>query len=147
MDEKQNTEELLAEVYRNVAMGSENLGTVVPKIKDKFMLTNVTCQMEKYSDYTARAASMLRKEAVRPEKISAMKKVMARTGIAMNTLFDSSDAHIADMIVKGTRMGADTLEKTLCRLERQGSDAEAVSLAKEVVAFERTEADKMTDFT
>lgn len=147
MNEKRNTAELLSEIYRNVTMGSENLANVVPKIKDKFLMTNVTCQMEKYSDYTKQASTLLKRQAVKPAKPSAMKKIMSRTGIAVNTLFDSSDGHIADMIVKGTKMGADTLEKTLYRLERQGSDREAVELARAVVAFERTEANKMKDFT
>lgn len=147
MEDNRNTTELLAEIYRNVSMGSENLGTVVPKIKDKFLLTNVTCQLQKYSGYTEKAAAMLKHEAVKPAKPSAMKKFMSRTGIAVNTLFDSSDAHIADMIEKGTRMGADTLEKTLSRLERNGSSQDAVDLAREVVSFERTEANKMKDFT
>lgn len=147
MNEKRNTTELLSEIYRNVTMGSENLGNVVPMIKDKFLMTNVTCQMEKYSEYTMQAGALLKQQAVKPAQPSAMKKLMSRTGIAVNTLFDSSDAHIADMIVKGTKMGADSLEKTLCRLEREGSDQNAVELARAVVAFERTEANKMKDFT
>lgn len=147
MNEKRNTTELLSEIYRNVTMGSENLGNVVPMIKDKFLMTNVTCQMEKYSEYTMQACALLKQQAVKPAQPSAMKKLMSRTGIAVNTLFDSSDAHIADMIVKGTKMGADSLEKTLCRLEREGSDQNAVELARAVVAFERTEANKMKDFT
>lgn len=147
MNEKRNTTELLSEIYRNVTMGNENLGNVVPMIKDKFLMTNVTCQMEKYSEYTMQAGALLKQQAVKPAQPSAMKKLMSRTGIAVNTLFDSSDAHIADMIVKGTKMGADSLEKTLCRLEREGSDQNAVELARAVVAFERTEANKMKDFT
>ena len=147
MDEKQNTGELLSEVYRNVTMGSANLTNVVPMIKDRFMMTNVTCQLERYSAFTKQAGSLLRRQAIRPEQPSAMKRFMSKTGVALNTLFDSSDRHIADMIVKGTNMGADSLERTLYRLEKQGSDREAVALARSVIAFERKEANKMKDFT
>ena len=40
------TVELLSEMHRNVTMGSESLSSVVPKIKDKFLLSNVTAQLE-----------------------------------------------------------------------------------------------------
>ncbi|MBE6597911.1 MAG: hypothetical protein E7638_00550 [Ruminococcaceae bacterium] len=146
MNKKKNTEELLSEVYKNVTMGSENLGNMVPMIKDRFMMTNVTCQMEKYSSFTRQADSLLKRQAVKPEKLSPMKKAMARAGASLNTLFDSSDGHIADMIVKGTKMGADSLERTLCRIEEQGAEEDAVALARAVVAFEREESEKMKDF-
>ena len=43
VNEKNNsTVELLSEMYRNVTMGSENLVSVIPMIKDKFLLSNVT---------------------------------------------------------------------------------------------------------
>ena len=38
VNEKNNsTVELLSEMYRNVTMGSENLVSVIPMIKDKFL--------------------------------------------------------------------------------------------------------------
>ncbi len=147
MDENKNTEELLSEVYRNVTMGSENLGNMIPMIKDRFLMRNVTCQMEQYSAYTEEAGTLLKHRGVKPEGLSAMKKLMARTGAQMNTLFDSSDRHIAQMIEKGTGMGADSLEKTLCRLEEAGAESSALSLARRVVEFERREENKMKDYT
>lgn len=147
MDENRSTEELLSEIYRSVTMGSENLGNVIPMISDKFLMRRVTCQMEQYSAFAEEAGAMLKHRAVKPEKLSLMKKLASRTGTAVNTLFDSSNRHIADMIVKGTKMGADSLEKTLCRLSEQGAETCAVELARNVVDFERTEGDKMKDFT
>lgn len=141
------TVELLSEMYRNVTMGSENLATVVPKIKDKFLLTNVTSQLERYADFTNKTAQMLDKYAVRPKEATMMKKAMSRTGIAMNTLFDSSDRHIAEMIVKGTKMGVEQLEHKLNDFRNKGCDEDAVKLCRDIAAFEHTEADRMLDYT
>lgn len=141
------TVELLSEMYRNVTMGSENLATVVPKIRDKFLLTNVTYQLEKYADFTNKTEKLLQKRAVKPKEPTMMKKMMSRTGIAMNTLFDSSDSHIAEMIVKGTKMGVEQLEHKLNDFRGKGSDNEAVSLCRDIIEFEHTEADKMLDYT
>jgi len=71
---------------------------------------------------------------------------MSRGGIELNTLFDSSDGHIAEMIVKGTKMGVEQLEHKLNDFRHKGSDEEAVSLCREIIAFEHREADKMLDY-
>ena len=141
------TVELLCEMYRNVTMGSENLATVVPKISGKFMLSNVTSQLEKYADLTNRTEELLEKRAVKAEKPSAMKKLMSRGGIALNTVFDSSDEHIAEMIIKGTDMGADQLENKLNEFKKNGSDSEAEKLCREIIDYERSEAQKMKEYT
>jgi len=142
----ENTNELLGHMYRNVQMGNESLCDVLPKITDKFLITNVTSQMEHYADYASRTAAALRKRSVQPQELSAMKRAMAKTGIAMNTLVNSSDRHIAEMIEKGTRMGVDDLEGQMVRLTKEGCDHEVTALCKEIVAFERREADKMKDY-
>ena len=128
----ENTNELLGHMYRNVQMGSESLCDVLPKITDKFLVTNVTSQMERYAGYTSRTAAELRKRSAVPQELSGMKKAMAKGGIAMNTLFDSSDRHIAQMIEKGTRMGVDELEGQLVRLTKEGCDMEVTALSSSV---------------
>ena len=42
--------ELLSEIYRNLQMGSENLGSVVSMIQNPQMLREVTSQMEGYAE-------------------------------------------------------------------------------------------------
>lgn len=150
MEQTTPSKELLCEIYRNVTMGNENLANVVPKIRNKFLLTNVTCQMEQYAHFTNRAYTLLRKSSVQPPRPSATEKLASKANLALSTLFDSTDAHLAHWIEKGSRQGANDLERSLCRAETgtvQKAPPDVVSLAKEVVAFERTEADKMRDFT
>ncbi len=147
MENGSMTETLLSEVYRNLTEGSENLGNVVPMIKDRFMMQSVTGQMEQYSAFTKEATGLLMRRAVKPEKRTAVKKLLSRSGMALNTLFDSTDGHLADIIVKGTEAGAQSLEKTLCAAEAGGVSAEAASLARAVVEFERRSAAEMKDFT
>ncbi|MBQ4354583.1 MAG: hypothetical protein IJC71_06785 [Clostridia bacterium] len=140
------TGELLAQMHRNVSMGSENLATVVPKIHSKFLLSNVTYQLEKYADFTNRTENLLKQYEVTPKPPALMKKLMSRGGIALNTLFDSSDRHIAEMIVRGTKTGAEQLEHKLHELHSRTGDANAVGLCREILDFEYREADRMLDF-
>lgn len=131
------TAELLAEMYRNVTMGSENLSYVIPHIRDKTLLRSVTYQLEKYADFTNRTAALLYKRAVKPEEPTLMKKVMSRGGVAMNTMFDDSDGHIAELIVRGTQTGLEQLEQKLTDFAGKGADPDAVSLCREILDFEK----------
>jgi len=139
-------EELLSEIHRNLVMGSENLCCVVPHIKGKFMLKEVTSQLEQYAAYTRTANAMMRERAIHPKKSYPLKTAMVRGSIAINTLFDSSDSHIAEMISKGTRLGADQLERSIYQLRRQGCHPDVVDFGKSVVSFERTEAEHITQY-
>ena len=141
-----NTGELLSEMYRNVTMGSDNLNTVVPMIKDKFLLTNVTEQIDKYSGFAERTAKELKKRSIKPMETSLMKKVMSRGGIMLNTLFDSTDRHIAEMIERGTRTGVEELEGRLETLKKEGCDVSAVRLCHKIVSFKRKEADRIKNY-
>ncbi len=146
MNTKETTNELLCEMYRNVTMGSENLASVVPMIRDKFLMTNVTAQLEKYAEFTNKTEDVLSSHSLKPKKASAMKKAMARGGIMLNTLFDSSDSHIAEMIERGTRMGVNQLEQKMIDLESRGCDDETLSLCRDIISFERTESDRIKDY-
>ena len=147
MENKAKTEELLCEVYRNLKMGSENLCTVTPKINDKFMLREVTGQLEEYAGLTEKCEKLMREGGISPMEPSAMKKVMAKGGIIFDLAIDSGEGHVAEMIVKGTNMGADRLETVMRECRGDGCSKDAVSFCNEVIAFERRAAGEMTDYT
>ena len=75
--------ELLSEIYRNLQMGSENLGSVVSMIQNPQMLREVTSQLEGYAEHSAKTVEQMREHMVRPQKESMMKTMMARGGIAI----------------------------------------------------------------
>ncbi len=147
MENKEKTEELLCEVYRNLKMGSESLCTVTPKINDKFMLREVTGQLEKYAELTNKCERIMRDGGITPKEPSPVKRVMAKGGILANMVADSGEAHVAQMIVDGTGMGADQLERIMYECRREGCSEEAVSICRDVIAFERRAAGEMTDYT
>lgn len=147
MNQNRIANELLSEVHRNLTVGSNNLGNMLPKVKDKFLMQAITCQMEQYSAFTEEAEALMKQEGQKPPKLSAADKLFSRTGAMMNTMFDSSDRHIAHLIAKGTKTGAETLESTIRSPENTHASPTVMDLAQRVTAFERTEADRMKAFT
>ena len=139
------TVELLAEMYRNVTMGSENLADVVPMIRDGELMSSVTEQLERYADFTNRTAALLKKHDRAPKEPTLLKKAMTRGGIMFNTAIDSSDEHIAQMIAKGTETGADELRLKYERFRDSGCDRDALGLCEEILAFERREISRAND--
>jgi len=137
------TDELLAEVYRNVKMGSESVSDIIPKIEDRHFLTDMTSELETYGKYAREAEEQMSRRSVKPKELQLHKKLGAKMGIAMNTLADSSTSHLAEMVIKGNHMGADQLAETIAHCESAGCDSAAASLAKQVVSYERAEAEKL----
>jgi hypothetical protein len=132
------TVELLAEMYRNVKMGSDSLAAVVPKIRDKGLMSAVTAQLEQYADFTDRTAKLLKRRAARPQEPSLLKRAVTRGGIMMNTMMDPTPGHIADMIAKGTKTGMRQLEDKLGELEARGCSRDAADLCRDILAFEES---------
>lgn len=132
------SKELLSEVHRNLTMGSESLTNVLPKVQDKFLRREITYELENYAAHTRDTVALMQEYDVAPEKTSLMKTMMVKGGIALNTLIDSTDGHIADMICKGTNMGADQLSRTIDKLVYRGCEKPVVELARSVVDFEKS---------
>lgn len=140
------TEELLCEIYRNVQMGTESVADVIPKIDDKRLLTDATSEIECYGRYTSEAAGMMNDRGIRPQQLATHKKLGAKMGIAMNTLVDSTSSHIAEMLIQGNHMGADQLEEQVIKCEKAGCDSDVCSFGRRVVAYERSEAERLQSY-
>ena len=141
-----SSQELLAQIHRNLIMGSENLTNILPKVRNKFLLREITFQLEEYAAHTRQAVSLMSEYGVTPEKIGFMKSVMAKGGIALNTLIDDSDGHIAEMFRRGTNLGASQLSKAVDRMAYRGCDDHVVQFGRAVVHFERTGADRAGEY-
>ena len=64
-----------------------------------------------------------------------MSKVARNVGMTVNTLTDSSESHIAQMMIEGATMGVTENLKLIRRYEQKGISTEALGLAKDTVSF------------
>ena len=140
------TGELLAEMHRNVTMGTESLAAVMPGIRGEQLMTSVTGQMEQYADFTRQTEKLMRLRSEEPKQPGMWKKAMTKGGILMNRMLNPSEKNICDMIAKGTRTGAEQLQDKLDELGTENGGGEAEELCRDILSFEEEEivkAEKM----
>ncbi len=141
METKQITksdEELYCEVHRNLEMSAESTTAVLKKVENKKLLTHLTEVIMKSTALLEKTEELMKQRGIEAESISKMKQLSVDAGIMMNTMFDSSDSHIAEMMVKGLEMGVVSLRNML--KDNPPRDESLAELCTEVVNLESTYA-------
>ncbi len=137
-------EEVLCELHRNLEMSAESTTAVIKKVKNKELLTLLTDVVMKSTELLKKVADTMRERGIEPKEISKMKQFSVDAGIMMNTMFDSTDSHIAEMMVKGLEMGVVSLRNLLKELPPK--DSAVAKLCTEVVDLESMYAHSIGKF-
>ena len=98
------TEEALAEIYRNAQLALTSIVDIMPQVEDEEVKNELTFQHEEYERFSAKAAMLAKDKNIELKEPNIMKKAMMWGSIKMSTLTDNTRAHIADMMVQGTVM-------------------------------------------
>lgn len=138
--------ELLQDIYSNVKMGSESIINLLPKVKNDDMKTMMTCQLNQYEKYAKNVKDKLISEGIEPKEPNVMAKLGAKIGMEMKSMQDSTTSHMAEMMVQGSTMDVTDLLQKVSVYENCPECKNSVSLAKEIVAFEEKNIEKMKEF-
>lgn len=137
---------LLSEVYRNVRMAEDSIINLMPKVTEEKLRNMLTVQISVYSAFSSRAAKQLAEAGVKPEEENMMTRMGAKMGIMMNTLKDSTQEHLAQMLIEGTTMGVGELLRVIRDAQNNGIDGEALRLASDVLAYEEQAVEEMKGY-
>lgn len=146
VDIRNCTEELLEELIKNLEMGKQSLTNVISKVKDTKLTDELTKQLDCYSQYSEKAMTMLKSVGGDKKGDGIMTKISAKMGIEMNTLIDSTDAHIAQMVIEGATMGITDTIRLVRDYENSNCSEEALSLARHVVSYQEKTVESMKKF-
>lgn len=129
---RKQTEEALAEIYRNAQLALTSIADIMPEIgEDEKVKEELESQHEEYERFSAKAAMIARDLGIELKEPNPMKKMMMWGSIKMNTMTDNSRSHIAEMMVQGTVMGITALRSTAGEL--MDGDERIVSLLNEMI--------------
>ena len=134
-ENKKQSEEILAEIYRNAQLALQSIADILPQVDDEEIKEELHAQHEEYEKFSARAAMIAKDRGIELKEPNAFKKAMMWGSIKMNTLTDNSIAHIADMMVQGTVMGINSLRTSASETYANGSD-EILELLNEMIERE-----------
>lgn len=105
--------EFLNYIYQNAQMGRESIGHILKKqnlgeIKE--------CLLEQRDDYTKicrSAKAMIERRKKKAKDISVISQIMSYMSVKSNLNADSTDSHIAEMLIKGSGIGIKEISKKI----------------------------------
>ena len=140
-ENRKQTEEALAEIYRNAELALQSINDIMPAVEDDSIKAELSSQHETYEQFSAKASTLARDRGIELKNPNPFKKMMMWGSIKMSTLTDNSPSHIAEMMAQGSLMGITALRKTQGDLSPEGNE-EIKSLIDEMIAreeeFEKT---------
>ena len=138
--------DLLQDIYSNVKMGSESIINLLPKIKNDDLKTMMTAQLNQYEKYAKNIKERLVNQGIEPKEPNIVSKLGAKIGMEMKSMQDSTTSHMAEMMVQGSTMDVTDLLQKVSAYENCPECKNSISLAKEIVAFEEKNIEKMKEF-
>ena len=130
------SEEALAEIYRNSQLALQSIADILPSVEDGKMREEIKGQHEEYEKISGRAQALAKDKGIDLKEPNAVKKVMMWGSIKMNAFADNSRAHIAEMMLQGTLMGITALRKTETELPPDYADEEVRALLTHYIRVE-----------
>jgi len=138
--------EMLDKIYKNVKMGSDSMIKLLDKANDGEFKTKMTEQLNGYEGFAVRARKRLLRLGGEAKEENIMTKMWTSVGMSMNTMMDSSDSHLAQMIIEGSTMGVTDTIKVLREYENTSVSEEALALARDIIKFEEENIEVMKKY-
>ena len=136
--------ELSEAIYKNVRMGSDLTLNLLSKVKDNDKIkAEMSEQLGEYEKYAVQARKLIKMSGEEAKEESPFSKWMAKMGITMNMLTDSTTSHIAEMMMQGSLMNITDLLRKIHESECECGGSEEIDLARDIVAFEERNIEKM----
>ena len=97
--------QILKEINKDAKMGMDSLNMVTDKVQDEKFKKLLNEQHNEYQNIFDRTQELLVQNKENMEDVPSMQKVMAWTGIQMNTLNDKSNSKLSELLIQGNDMG------------------------------------------
>ena len=127
--------DFIGEVYRNASIALQSISDVMPEIENEDLRAEIQSEYEGYEKFISELTGYMKEKGYEIKDIGNMKKVMMWSAIKMNTAFDSTHSHIAEIMITGTVMGITELTKIINETKCL-TDEKAMDYAKRLLELE-----------
>ena len=135
--------EFLRYINRNAKMGADNLETVIDGMKNMELMQVLSSQVSEYREVEKQSEGKLSALGEKPSE-SGFTGMCARMMINAKTMMDSSEQHIAEMVIKGSTAGIIDITKQLKNYSECCPDS--INLAYRLKAIEQKNLDEMKHY-
>ena len=144
MEKENNDLILINEVYRNAKTAILSIDAVMPSVDCIDFFNELKNEREGYNAVLDEINDFMKDNNYTPNDVSPIKKTGMNIGIKMNTAFDNSTTHLAELMIKGTVMGI----AELTRLINGGKteNEKIINLATKLVDLEENYETRLKKF-
>ncbi|MBP1756109.1 MAG: hypothetical protein H6Q59_2507 [Firmicutes bacterium] len=136
--------DLLEKTYQNASIGITAIESVLDKVKDQQLSNDLHKQLRDYQEIADKSKRQMRMSGTKAKDVSIYNKVMMKGNVKMNMLRDSSDSHIASMVLKGSTMGITQMTKLIH--SKKDADGASTKIAEEFVKKEQDNIEVMKNY-
>ena len=135
--------EILKEINKDAKMGMDSLTMVTKKVQDE-KFKKLLNKIHKEDMYFNKIYFCLNRENKNIQDVPTMQKVMAWTGIQMNTLNDKSNSKLSELLIQGNDMGV--IKGTKLLNESNFTTPEIENLLSDFVRLQEKNIDDLKKF-
>lgn len=136
--------EILKEINKDAKMGMDSLTMVTKKVQDEKFKKLLNNQHDEYQNIFDRTQELLVQENKNIQDVPTMQKVMAWTGIQMNTLNGKSNSKLSELLIQGNDMGV--IKGTKLLNESNFTTPEIENLLSDFVRLQEKNIDDLKKF-
>lgn len=122
------------DVYKNAHIALQSISDLLPAVDGDGIRNELKDQYDGYEKAIGEISTFMAEQGLEPKDINPFKKAMMWSGIKMNTMFDNSRTHVAEIMIKGTVMGI--TELTAMKNESENLDDEILKFLDDLLALE-----------
>ena len=136
---------ILDELNKGACMGMDSINMIKDKIKDKEFKNAVENIYKKYEEISRKITKLYYKydKVDDPKTTNPISKAMLWSGIEMNTLADTSDSKLAELLLNGINMGIIEGRKIF---NNKCSDIEVEDLIKEFIRMQEGSVEELKQY-
>lgn len=140
------SEELLTEVYKNVSSVKEDVLCILAKVKNEELSRELTTELGEYSCFCEKISVQVDRCGGETKPTSVVSKMTAKIGAEINTIADSTDQHLAQVIIETTTMAITDIIRAVRDYENSNCSETALTLARAVVSYQEKAIEKLKAF-
>ncbi len=141
-----NELEFYKDLYKSTDIGYDAITRLMPKVHNERLRHDMALHMSGYCHFFKMAKEYLNGVNEEVKDRSTVSRLPAHIGMTMHTMFDSSPAHIAELMINGSNLSILDMRRRLNRLREQSGTEEAATLCQRVIDFEQDNVKRMQKY-